>query len=178
MTAIQSDAFVFFGASGDLAYKKIFPALQAMSKRGNLNMPVIGVARGRSLEWLRARAHDSLTEHGGVDEAAFAQLMSLMHYVDGDYNNPEMFTHLRQALNGAQHPLYYLAIPPSVFGSLVAQLGQSGCLTGGRVVLEKPFGRNLASARELNDTLHTFFTEDAIFRIDHFLGKSAVQNIE
>ena len=177
MSSVQSDAFVFFGASGDLAYKKIFPALQAMSKRGNLKMPVIGIARGRSLEWLHQRARDSIAEHGGVAEAAFAPLAAQLHYVDGDYSNPEMFINLRQALNGAQHPLYYLAIPPSVFGSLVAQLGQSGCLTGGRVVLEKPFGRDLASATELNDTLHTLFTEDAIFRIDHFLGKSAVQNM-
>jgi glucose-6-phosphate 1-dehydrogenase len=177
MTAIQSDAFVFFGASGDLAYKKIFPALQAMSQRGNLNMPVIGIARGRSLDWLRQHAHDSIAAHGGLDEAAFARLAAQLHYVDGDYSNPAMYATLRAALNGAQHPLYYLAIPPSVFGSLVTQLGQSGCLTGARVVLEKPFGRDLASARELNDTLHALFAEDAIFRIDHFLGKSAVQNM-
>lgn len=178
MSAIRSDAFVFFGATGDLAYKKIFPALQAMIKRGNLAMPVIGVAKaGWGIEQLRDRARQSIEEHSTIDEAAFARLLESLQYIDGDYGDAETFTRLRQALGGAQHPLHYLAIPPSLFSAVVAQLGQSGCATGARVVIEKPFGRNLASARALNQTLHSVFPEEAIFRIDHFLGKSAVQNI-
>jgi glucose-6-phosphate 1-dehydrogenase len=178
MNPIQSDAFVFFGATGDLAYKKIFPALQAMIKRGNLNVPVIGVAKASwGLERMRERARNSITEYGGIDEAAFSKLMSQLQYVEGDYGDPDTFKRLRQALGGAQHPVHYLAIPPSLFSFVVAQLGQSGCATGARVVIEKPFGHNLASAQELNKTLHAVFPEESIFRIDHFLGKSAVQNI-
>ena len=178
MDRFKSDAFVFFGATGDLAYKKIFPALQAMARCGSLTVPVIGVARGDGgLEKLRERARQSIAEKGPVDETAFEKLIGLMRYVNGDYNDPATFRRLREALGDAKHPLHYLAIPPSMFGEVVAQLGNSGCAAGGRVVNEKPFGRDLTGARELNAELHAVFPEDAIFRIDHFLGKSAVQNI-
>ena len=178
MSVEQSDAFVFFGATGDLAYKMIFPALQAMIKRGNLTVPVIGVAKeGWAIDQLRDRARKSIEEHGAIDKAAFARLMELLQYIDSDYGDPDTFRRLRQALGGARHPLHYLAIPPSLFGTVVAQLGESGCATGGRVVVEKPFGRNLRSAQALNKTLHSVFPEKSIFRIDHFLGKSPVQNI-
>jgi glucose-6-phosphate 1-dehydrogenase len=178
MKKFQSDAFVFFGATGDLAYKKIFPALQAMVKCGTLDAPVIGVARGKGgIESLRKRAHDSLAEHGSVDEGCFARLVSLLQFVEGDYNDAETYRKLRRTLGDAKHPLHYLAIPPSLFGEVVEQLGASGCAAGGRVVNEKPFGRDLAGAQTLNEELHAVFPEDAIFRIDHFLGKSAVQNI-
>jgi glucose-6-phosphate 1-dehydrogenase len=178
MAAERSDAFVFLGATGDLAYKKIFPALQAMIRRGTLDVPVIGVARGGSLDELRARARDSLDKHGGgADPAAFAKLVSLMRYVSGDYQDPATFDRLHETLAGAAHPLHYLAIPPSLFPAVVESLGRSGCAKGARVVLEKPFGRDLASARALNETLHRVFDEPAIFRIDHYLGKEPVQNI-
>ena len=178
MSTNQSDAFVFFGATGDLAYKKIFPALQAMIKRGTLTVPVIGVAKsGWGLEQLRERARSSLQEHGGLDEVAFAKLLELLRYVDGDYADPQTFATLRRELGDAQHPLHYLAIPPTLFGAVVQHLDESGCAQNARVVVEKPFGRSLASAQELNKTLHAIFPEDEIFRIDHFLGKSAVQNI-
>ena len=178
MSKTRSDAFVFFGATGDLAYKKIFPALQAMVKCGSLDVPVIGVARGEGgLDSLRERAHKSIAEKGPVDEAAFAKLVSLMQYVNGDYGDLDTFHRLRRNLGDAQHPLHYLAIPPNLFGDVVGHLGDSGCAAGGRVVNEKPFGRDLAGARELNEKLHTVFPEESIFRIDHFLGKSAVQNI-
>jgi glucose-6-phosphate 1-dehydrogenase len=176
---VPSDALVFFGASGDLAYKKIFPALQSMILRGSLTVPVIGMAKsGWSLEQLRQRARASLTEHGGgVDEAAFAKLVGLLRYIDGDYADRATFETLRKTLGGAQHPAHYLAIPPSLFGSVVEALGQSGCAAGARVVIEKPFGRDLASARSLNVTLHSVFAERSVFRIDHFLGKEAVENL-
>jgi glucose-6-phosphate 1-dehydrogenase len=178
MSRIESDAFVFFGITGDLAYKKIFPALQAMVKCGTLKAPVIGVARGEGgMDMLRQRAHQSIAEQGPVDEAAFARLMALMQDINGDYGDPETFRLLRQKLGEAKHPLHYLAIPPSMFGEVVGQLGASGCAEGGRVVNEKPFGRDLAGARKLNEQLHAVFPEESIFRIDHFLGKSAVQNI-
>lgn len=178
MSEIRSDAFVFFGATGDLAYKKIFPALQAMIQRGNLNVPVIGVAKsGWKIEQLRDRARQSIQEHSTLDAAAFARLMELLQYIDGDYSDPATFTQLRQVLGDAQNPVHYLAIPPSLFGAVVAQLDHSGCASGARVVIEKPFGRDLASAQALNGTLHSVFPETSIFRIDHFLGKSAVQNI-
>jgi glucose-6-phosphate 1-dehydrogenase len=174
----RSDAFVFLGATGDLAFKKIFPALQAMIRRGHLDIPIIGVARSSSLEKLRARAHDSLEKHGGgVDQAAFAKLVELLRYVDGDYENPATFETLRRELGPAEHPLHYLAIPPSLFPLIVKALGESGCARGARVILEKPFGRDLASARALNATLHSSFDESEIFRIDHFLGKEPVQNL-
>jgi glucose-6-phosphate 1-dehydrogenase len=173
-----SDALVFFGATGDLAYKKIFPALQAMVKRGHLHVPVIGVARGSwNLDRLRERAHASLQEHGGVDPEAFAKLSSLLRYVGGDYNDPTTFQALRTELNGAKRPAYYLAVPPLLFESVIEQLAKSGCAHGGRVIIEKPFGRDLASAQELNQTLHRVFPESAIFRIDHYLGKRPVNNV-
>ncbi|HKP87235.1 MAG TPA: glucose-6-phosphate dehydrogenase [Blastocatellia bacterium] len=177
--AVASDALVFFGATGDLAYKKIFPALQNMIRRGTLNVPVIGVAKsGWTLEQLRARARDSLATHGGgVDEAAFDKLVGLLQYVDGDYQDPATFQQLRKVLGNAAHPTHYLAIPPSLFGTVVERLGQSGCADGARVVIEKPFGHDRASAQALNDTLHTVFPESGIFRIDHYLGKEAVENL-
>jgi glucose-6-phosphate 1-dehydrogenase len=173
-----SDALVLFGVTGDLAYKKIFPALQAMARRGRLDFPVVGVARS---EWTGAqlveRARASVTENGGLDEAAFAALARQLHYVHGDYNDASTFARLRAALGGAQRPLHYLAIPPSMFPTVVEKLSQSGCVKGARVVVEKPFGRDLASARVLNEELHRCFPEANIFRIDHYLGKEAVQNI-
>src|SRR5262245_44190815 len=175
----RCDALVFFGATGDLAYKKIFPALQAMIRRGTLDMPVIGVAKaGWTLEQLKARARDSLEKHGGgVDPDAFAKLSALLRYIDGDYGDDATFTTLRQTLGSAGHPLHYLAIPPSMFETVGRQLAASGCATGARVVIEKPFGRDLASAQELNGVLHGVFPEDAIFRIDHYLGKGPVETI-
>ena len=177
--AVASDALVFFGATGDLAYKKIFPALQNMIRRGTLNVPVIGVAKSDwTLEQLRARARDSLATHGGgVDEAAFDKLVGLLQYVDGDYQDPATFQQLRKVLGRAAHPAHYLAIPPSLFGTVVERLGQSGCADGARVVIEKPFGHDRASAQSLNDTLHAVFPESSIFRIDHYLGKEAVENL-
>jgi len=173
-----SDALVFFGATGDLAYKQIFPALQQMIIRGELNVPVIGVAKaGWTLDQLRKRAHDSLTEHGGLNEAAFAKLIALLQYIDGDYQDPATFEQLRRALGGARHPTHYLAIPPSLFGAVVEALGLSGCAQDARVVVEKPFGRDLGSAQELNAVLRSVFPESSIFRIDHFLGKEAVENL-
>lgn len=174
----SSDALVFFGATGDLAYKQIFPALQGMIVRGVLDMPIIGVAKsGWTLEQLRERAHASLTEHGGVNEEAFAKLLSLLDYIDGDYNDAATFSLLKQKLGQAGHPLHYLAIPPSLFGTVTQQLAASGCATGARIVVEKPFGRDLPSARALNDTIHAVFPEESVFRIDHYLGKEAVQNL-
>jgi glucose-6-phosphate 1-dehydrogenase len=178
MSTVRSDALVFLGATGDLAFKKIFPAFQAMIRRGTLNVPIIGVARASSLEKLRARAHDSLEQHGGgVDPAAFEKLVQLLRFVDGDYENPATFDALRRELGPAEHPLHYLAIPPSLFPLIVQSLGQSSCARGARVVVEKPFGRDLASARALNQTLHSVFGESDIFRIDHYLGKEPVQNL-
>jgi glucose-6-phosphate 1-dehydrogenase len=178
MSEAHSDALVFFGATGDLAYKKIFPALQAMVRRGHLNVPVIGVARaGWGLDQFKARARDSVEKHGGLDPAPFARLSSLLRYVDGDYQDPATFTALRKELGSARHPAHYLAIPPALFGVVVEQLGKSGCARGARVIVEKPFGRDLASARALNRTLLGYFDESAIFRIDHYLGKNPVQNL-
>src|SRR5271168_553061 len=178
MSEPHSDALVFFGATGDLAYKKIFPSLQAMIRRGHLNMPVIGVAKaGWNLDQFKARARDSVEKHGGLDEAAFAKLCSLLRYVDGDYKDPATFAALRKELGSAQHPAHYLAIPPVLFGVVVEQLGKSGCAKGARVIVEKPFGRGLASAQSLNRILLGNFDESAIFRIDHYLGKNPVQNL-
>jgi glucose-6-phosphate 1-dehydrogenase len=174
----RADAFVFFGATGDLAYKQIFPALQALARSGHLDMPVIGVAKsGWNADRLRERARASLEEHGGVDEAAFGKLSERLGYVDGDYRDPATFERLRESLGGAERPLHYLAIPPSLFATVAAGLAGSHCAEGARVVVEKPFGRDLASARELDRTLQEFFPERAIFRIDHFLGKEPVQNL-
>jgi glucose-6-phosphate 1-dehydrogenase len=174
-----SDAFVFFGATGDLAYKKIFPALQGMIQRRNLSVPVIGVAKsGWNLDQLLERARASLKEYGGgVDEAAFGVLKGLLQYIDGDYGDPATFDKLRKALGGAKAPTHYLAIPPSLFGTVVEQLGKSGCAGGARVVIEKPFGHDFASARKLNEILHSVFAEARVFRIDHYLGKEAVENL-
>lgn len=178
MATSDSDAFVFFGATGDLAYKKIFPALQALIKRGSLPMPIIGVARsGWDLEKLRQRVHDSLRDNGGIDPDAFARLSEQLRYVDGDYTDAQTYRRLRQILESAQRPLHYLAIPPSLFGSVVRGLDSSGCADSARVVVEKPFGRDLQSARALNRTLHAVFAERSIFRIDPFLGKEPVQNL-
>ena len=178
MTISSSDAFVFFGATGDLAYKKIFPALQAMIRRGELDMPIIGMGRaGWTLEQLRERARDSLEQNGGVDADAFAKLSAQLRYVDGDYRDPATYESLKQALGGAARPLHYLAIPPSMFATVVQGLANAGCAKEGRVIVEKPFGRDLASAQALNRTLHEVFQESAVFRIDHYLGKEAVQNL-
>ena len=178
MNEPASDALVFFGATGDLAYKKIFPALQSMVKRGRLRVPVIGVAgRSWTSDQLRARARDSLKEHGGVDPAAFDKLSRLLRYVGGDYHSPATFEAVRKELGSAQRPAYYLAIPPALFGVVVEQLAKSGCTKGARVIIEKPFGHDLGSAQELNRTLLTAFDESAIFRIDHYLGKRPVQNL-
>jgi glucose-6-phosphate 1-dehydrogenase len=178
MTETRSDALVFFGATGDLAYKKVFPALQAMVKRGHLDVPVIGVAKaGWNLEQFRARARDSVEKHGGLDATAFDKLLRLLRYVDGDYADAATFQALRKELDGAQRPAHYLAIPPALFGSVVEQLAQSGCTHGARVVVEKPFGRDLASAQALNRILLGSFDEAHIFRIDHYLGKRPVHNM-
>ena len=175
-----SDALVFFGATGDLAYKKIYPALQALVRDDELEMPVIGIARGGTLDSLRERVRDSLVHgEGGIDEGAFARLDARLRYIDGDYRDPETFTRLRHELDtaGASRPLHYLAIPPSLFATVVGSLGESGCARDARVVVEKPFGRDLASARELNRALHAVFPESSVFRIDHYLGKEAVRNL-
>jgi glucose-6-phosphate 1-dehydrogenase len=178
MSDSHSDALVFFGATGDLAYKKIFPALQAMVKRGHLNVPVIGVAKsGWNLDQLRARARDSVEKYGGVDPAAFDKLSGLLRYVDGNYTDITTFQALRKELNGAQRPAFYLAIPPLLFETVVVQLAKADCGRGARVIIEKPFGRDLSSAQELNATLHRVFPESAIFRIDHYLGKRPVNNV-
>ena len=179
MIAAHSDALVFFGATGDLAYKKIFPSLQAMVKRGNLNVPVIGVAKaGWNLDQLKARAKDSLEKHGGLDPAAFTKLSGLLRYVDGAYEDAAIFQAIRKQLGSAQRPAHYLAIPPVLFGTVVEQLGKSGCApAGARVVVEKPFGRDLESARQLNQILLQTFDEKRIFRIDHYLGKRPVHNM-
>ena len=174
----ESDALVFFGATGDLAYKKIFPALQAMVKRGHLNVPVVGVAKaGWNLDQLRERAKDSLEKHGGLDPAAFEKLSQLLGYVDGDYQDPATFDQLRKALGNVKRPAHYLAIPPALFETVVGHLSKSECGRGARVIVEKPFGYDLASAQELNRFLLGVFDEKDIFRIDHYLGKTAVNNV-
>lgn len=178
MDRAKSDAFVFFGATGDLAFKKIFPSLQAMLKRGRLNVPVIGVARSaKDVDELRARARASLEQNGKFDAESFEKLSGLLRYVRGDNSDPATYQALHKELGGAQRPAYYMAIPPSVFPTVVQQLCKSGCTKGARVILEKPFGRDLASARELNRTLSGCFNEKAIFRIDHYLGKRQVHNM-
>src|SRR6266480_2861877 len=174
----RSDALVFFGATGDLAYKKIFPALQAMAKRGHLDVPVIGVAKaGWRVDELRARARDSVKQHGGLDAAAFDTLCGMLRYVDGDYKDPATFQAIRQQLGPAQRPAHYLAIPPTLFGLVVEQLALSGCTHGARVIVEKPFGSDLTSAQALNRTLLGSFDEKTIFRIDHYLGKRPVHHM-
>src|SRR5438132_8362275 len=178
MSKMHSDALVFFGATGDLAYKKIFPALQAMIKRGHLDIPVIGVAKGGwSLDQLRARAKDSVEKHGGLDPGAFEKLSGLLKYVSGDYGDRSTFDSLRKELGEAQHPAHYLAFPPVLFGPVVERLENSGCAKGARVVIEKPFGHDLESARALNKIVLGAFDESQVFRIDHYLGKGPVRNM-
>jgi glucose-6-phosphate 1-dehydrogenase len=176
--AIESDAFVFFGATGDLAHKKIFPALYAMVHRGTLNVPIIGMARaGWTLDALRERARDSVQAAGDFEPECFAKLSALLHYVDGDYADPETYAQLKRELGFARRPIHYLAIPPSLFGSVVQGLARSGCAQHARVIVEKPFGRDLASAQELDRTLHEVFDESSIFRIDHYLGNTFLEPI-
>ncbi|RBP15782.1 glucose-6-phosphate 1-dehydrogenase [Roseiarcus fermentans] len=178
MTEPQSDAIVFFGATGDLAKKQIFPALLGLVRDEGVDVPIVGVAKaGWGLEQLKARATESLNEHGGADPAALARLLSLLRYVDGDYNDPNTFAQLGQALAGAKRPLHYLAIPPSLFGVVVSALAKAGLAENARLVVEKPFGHDRGSAAALNRILSAHFPEEAIFRIDHYLGKEPVQNI-
>src|SRR5271166_6146790 len=178
MSAAPSDALVFFGATGDLAFKQIFPALQGLVRDEGVDVPIVGVAKsGWGLDQFRARAQDSLVHHGGFDEAAFARLLRLLNYVDGDYNDPRTFQQVKQALGSAERPLHYLAIPPSLFGVVVSALAAAGLSRNARLVIEKPFGHDRASAQALNRTLHQHFPEEAIFRIDHYLGKEPVQSI-
>ncbi len=173
-----SDALVFFGATGDLAYKKVFPALQSLTRRGRLNVPVVGVAfSGWNRDKLIERAKASVTENGGLDPEAFAKLAANLHYVDGDYKDPKTFDRLKVELGKAERPAHYLAIPPSMFETVIDGIAKGKCGDNARVIVEKPFGRDLESARELNRVLHRFFPEEAVFRIDHYLGKEAVQNI-
>ena len=178
MTLPASDAFVFFGATGDLAHKKIFPALYAMARRDGLDIPIIGMARaGWSLDKLKQRARDSIEQGGDFDSACFEKLAAQLRYVGGDYTDPATYAKLKQALGNSTRPIHYLAIPPSKFATVVQGLAKSGCAADARVIVEKPFGRDLATAQVLDRTLHEVFPESAIFRIDHYLGKEAVQNL-
>jgi glucose-6-phosphate 1-dehydrogenase len=173
-----SDAVVFFGATGDLAYKQIFPSLQQLAKRGKLAGPVIGVAKaGWNLDQFKQRAQDSVEKHGGLDPVGFPKLLEKLRYVDGDYNDAQTFANVRKELGAAKHPIHYLAIPPFLFGKVLTQLKASGSSEGARVVIEKPFGNDLASALALNKTVHEVFAEENVFRIDHYLGKNTVQNV-
>ena len=176
--AAQSDALVFFGASGDLAFKQIFPALLGLVGDEGVSVPIVGVAKaGWKVEQLKGRATDSIKQHGGAEPAKLDKLLGLLRYVDGDYNDPQTFEQLKQALGGAKRPLHYLAIPPSLFGVVVSALAKSGLNVNARLVVEKPFGRDRESARALNRTLLEHFPEESIYRIDHYLGKEPVQNI-
>jgi glucose-6-phosphate 1-dehydrogenase len=178
MKQSASDALVFFGATGDLAYKKIFPALQRLAGSGKLEIPVIGVAKsGWNLQQLQERAKNSVENYGGLDAEGFPRLISKLKYIDGDYSDPATFAKLRQELGASQHPLHYLAIPPFLFHEVLKQLRTSGCAVGGRVIIEKPFGHDLTSAQTLTEVVHTAFAEENVYRIDHFLGKNAVQNV-
>lgn len=178
MNVEMSDALVLFGATGDLAFKKIFPALHAMTKRGHLSAPVIGVGRAlKNVDELRARVRESIKRSDGVDPAAFEKLAGLLHYVCGDYHDAETFRAIRRALGDARRPAYYLAIPPTAFAPVTEQLAHSGCTCGARVIVEKPFGRDLESARDLNRVLRGTFSDDDIFRIDHYLGKKPVHSM-
>lgn len=175
----NSDALVVFGATGDLAFKKIFPSLYELVKKGALNVPVIGVA---SPDWtmdeLRHRVHQSLLESAGVDDqSAFERMAALLSYVSGDYKDKDTFQRLKHQLGGAKRPAHYLAIPPSLFETVITSLGENGLAENARVIVEKPFGRDLSSAKELNRSARSVFPEDSIFRIDHFLGKEAIMNI-
>jgi glucose-6-phosphate 1-dehydrogenase len=176
--AANSDAFVFFGATGDLARKKIFPALYSLVRHGGLDIPIIVLARaGRTLETLKQMARESIEATGDFEAGCFDKMAALMRYADGDYSSPDTYANLKKALGSAKRPIHYLAIPPSMFGSVVQGLAKSGCADDARVIVEKPFGRDLASAQELDATLHEVFEERSIFRIDHYLGKEAVQNL-
>ena len=178
MSIPRSDALVFFGATGDLAYKKIFPALQSMINRGSLDAPIIGVAKGNwTVDQLRARARESVERHGGLDRDAFDRLSRLLRYVNGDYQDAATFQELRKQLGSAVNPAFYLAIPPALFGVVTGRLGNSACSAGARVIVEKPFGTDLASARDLNRILLRTFPENNVFRIDHYLGKTPVRNL-
>jgi glucose-6-phosphate 1-dehydrogenase len=178
MTSTPADALVFFGATGDLAYKKIFPALHGMARRGHLDMPIIAVAKsGWTLDELRARAAESVERHGGLDRDAFGHLMRSFTYIDGDYTDAGTFNRLRSALGTSARPVHYLAVPPSAFGLVFDQIGHAACARAGRVVIEKPFGHDLGTARALNRTVHEIFEEQNVFRIDHYLGKNAVENL-
>ena len=178
MNTPPADALVFFGATGDLAYKKIFPALQAMARRGKLDVPVVGVAKsGWTRDQLVERARASVCEHGTGEDEAFGQLVSRLRYVDGDYTDPNTFTLLRRELDAASRPAHYLAIPPNMFPTVIQGLRDANSTTNARIIVEKPFGHDLESARALNGILREVFPEDGIFRIDHYLGKEAVQNI-
>lgn len=178
MAQVKSDALVFYGATGDLAFKKIFPALQMMIKRGNLKVPIIGVARGDyDLQKLKARAKESIQKYGQYEEEHFQQFENLLGFVGGDYTDPETFQRIRQAIGGAKNPTHYLAIPPVLFPKIIQQLDQSGCARGARVIVEKPFGTDFGSARSLNKILLSKFSESSIYRIDHYLGKRPVNNI-
>jgi glucose-6-phosphate 1-dehydrogenase len=178
LTNAYSDAFVFFGATGDLAYKQIFPALQSLMEHGHFDVPIIGVAKsGWNLDQLRERARDSIKHHGSVNEDALKKLLARLNYVDGNYRAAPTYDLLRQALGPAKRPLHYLAIPPSMFATVIGHLAQLTDAKDARVVVEKPFGRDLLSAQALDRTLHQYFPENAIFRIDHYLGKEPVQNL-
>lgn len=179
MTIPQSDALVLFGVTGDLVHKKIFPALYAMAKRGVLNFPVVGIARPEwGLDRLRTKVTDSIQQFGGIDDqSAMDHLLSQMRYVSGDYNDSGTFAKIKATLGDARRPAHYLAIPPSLFETVIKSLGTAELADEARVIVEKPFGRDLASARELNRVARSVFPEDSIFRIDHFLGKEAIMNI-
>lgn len=178
MAQVNSDALVFYGATGDLAFKKIFPALYLMIKRGHLHAPIIGVARGDyDLEKLQLRARDSIQRYGNFEEETFARFLALLAFVGGDYTDPQTFLRVRETLGEAKHPTHYLAIPPILFPSIIAQLEQSGCSKGARVIVEKPFGTDYSSARELNKLLLSKFSESSVYRIDHYLGKRPVNNL-
>ena len=177
MTAVVSDAFVFFGATGDLAFKQIFPALAGLIRDEGFDLPIIGVARSGDLASLRDRARASLVASGGLDEAVLARLQAQLRYVKGSDDDIATFQALRAELGDAAHPLHYLAIPPSLFAPVIDNLDKSGCARDARIIVEKPFGRDLASARLLNATVHRVFGEASIFRIDHYLGKEPVQNL-
>src|SRR3989449_5396705 len=178
MSNEHSDALVIYGVTGDLAFKKIFPALQAMVRRGSLEVPVVGVARSAwSVDQFRQRVHDSLEKYGGVDPAAFEKLSRLLRYVSVDYTDAAACRAIHSELKEARRPAIYLAVPPHLFAPAVEQLANSGCAKNARIIIEKPFGRDLASARELNQILHRVFDESSIFRIDHYLGKKPVNNM-
>jgi glucose-6-phosphate 1-dehydrogenase len=178
MSNDRSDALVFYGVTGDLAFKKIFPALQAMVKRGQLDVPVIGVARSKwTVDQFRQRVRESLEQHGGVHPAAFEKLSRLLRYVSVEYTDPGACRAIHGQLKDARRPAIYLAVPPQLFAAVVDQLAKSGCATNARIIIEKPFGRDLESARELNRVLYEVFDERSIFRIDHYLGKKPVNNM-